>query len=747
VSILTREEIEGVVAVSHRDPHTVLGIHLVDGAVVVRAFRPDAKSVRVVPDDPKLAPVIAQRIHDGGLFEATFPNRKDVFRYRLDVEYVNHRFELRDPYAFLPTLGDIDIHLAAEGKHLRLYERLGAHVSEIDGVKGVAFAVWAPQAKRVSVVGDFNGWDGRLHAMRVLSQNGIWEIFVPEISEGAVYKFEVLSFSGDRLLKLDPFAFRTEVRPETAGIVHALDRYTFGDEAWLANRNAEDRLRRPMSIYEVHLGGFMRVPEERGTGATDVGTSHTGRFLTYRELAKSLVEHVKKSGFTHVELMPITEHPFDGSWGYQVTGYFAPTSRYGSPDDLRFLIDELHKANIGVILDWVPAHFPRDAHGLRRFDGTAVYEHLDPRQGEHADWGTMVFNFGRPEVRNFLLSSALFWLREYHFDGLRVDAVASMLYLDYSRGGAWVANKYGGRENLEAIAFLKELNERVHEEHPGAMVIAEESTAWPAVSRPVHLGGLGFTFKWNMGWMHDTLAYFSLDPIHRSHHHQKITFGFMYAWSESYVLPLSHDEVVHMKGSLIGKMPGDRFQRFANLRALYGYMWAHPGKKLLFMGGEFAQQSEFSEERSLDWHLLDDPRHGGVLRLVAELNRLYREHPALFEGDVVPEGFQWIDANDNDQSVASFLRWSNDRSDVLACVLNATPIPRDTYRIGVPREGTWRLLLDTDDERFGGSGSHVPVEVKSDPIAHHGFPQSIVLRIPPLSVLWFVGPEELPKLP
>ena len=756
---LSQHDVDRIVAIDHQDPHDVLGAHQVwlagkRSGVAVRVFRPDALSVRVVPDDRSIAPHDAERVHPAGLFEAVFPGTTQIFRYSLEVQYPKLKVTLRDPYASMPTLGDIDMHLVAEGKHRRLYERLGAHVLNSEGATGVAFAVWAPRARRVSVVGDFNGWDGRLNPMRRMGSTGIWELFVPGIGEGAIYKFEVVGDDGARHVKLDPFAFRTEMRPQTAGIVHALDQYAWNDRAWISERTKADPLRRAWSIYEAHLGGFRRVPGERGTGAIDDGGGHSGRFLTYRELAPLLVDYVKKAGFTHVELMPITEYPYDGSWGYQVTGYFAPTSRYGNPDDLRFLIDSLHQAGIGVILDWVPAHFPRDAHGLRRFDGTAVYEHLDPRQGEHADWGTMIFNYGRAEVRNFLIASALFWLREYHFDGLRVDAVASMLYLDYSRKeGEWVANKHGGRENLDAIEFLRELNTVVHGEHPGAVVIAEESTAWPAVSKPIYVGGLGFTFKWNMGWMHDTLSYFSLDPIHRRHHHNKITFGMMYAWSENFVLPLSHDEVVHGKGSLINKMPGDEWQKFANLRMLYGYMWAHPGKKLLFMGGEFAQSHEFSEARSLDWHLLEQPKHAQVLRLVSDLNAIYQRTPALFSADVDPEGFRWIDANDSEQSIASFLRFpQRGKSDgaprtFVVCVMNATPVVRHGYRIGVPCTGTYREILNTDATEYGGSGVGNQGKVVAEATPYHGFPASLMLTLPPLSVTWFEAEESTPPPP
>ena len=625
---------------------------------------------------------------------------------------------------------------------MRPDERLGAHLAEVDSVGGVRFAVWAPNAQRVSVVGAFNSWDGRTHPMQRAGEGGIWELFIPGLGEGAIYKFEIGDQQGLTQLKTDPFAFRTELRPATAGVVHDPTRYVFTDQAWMARRAAENPLRRPLSIYELHLGGFARNPAERGPGAIDLGDGHhTGRFLTYRELAPLLIAHLQKTGFTHVELLPITEHPYDPSWGYQTTGYFSPTARHGAPEELAFLIDQLHRAGIGVLLDWVPAHFTRDAHGLRRFDGSALYEHLDPRQGEHAQWGTMIFNLGRTEVRDFLLASALFWLRNYHFDGLRVDAVASMLYLDYGReGGGWIPNQYGGRENLETVAFLRELNERVHLEHQGAIVIAEESTSWPGVSRPTYVGGLGFTYKWNMGWMHDTLDYFALDPIHRRFHHDKLTFGFLYAWNENFVLPLSHDEVVHQKKSLLDKQPGDRWQKFANLRALYGWMWAHPGKKLLFMGGEFGQWREFSEARSLDWHLLDEADHQGLLRLVSALNAAYRDRPSLWEADVEQPGFRRIDANDSGQSVASILRIgqrdAEGGAELLCCVLNATPVPRHGYRIGVPRGGDWREVLNTDSALYGGSGVPGPPVQTAESVPHHGQPFSLLLELPPLAVLW-----------
>jgi 1,4-alpha-glucan branching enzyme len=743
-------ELDEVVALSHAEPHHVLGAHPVPAAaggpaVVVRIYRPDAS--RVVVHGEGRGEVVAERIREAGLFEAWFGGGDTLFAYRYTVDYPAsgsaeaRSFTLRDPYSFLPTLGELDVYLAGEGRHLHLDERLGAHLRDLGGAKGVSFAVWAPQARRVSVVGEFNGWDGRLHPMRRIGSSGIWELFIPDLGEGDWYKYEIIGADGERVLKTDPFAFETELRPGTAGRVHTAPGHVFRDAEWLAERAATDPLRRPMSVYEVHLGGFARSPDERGPGSMELGGGyHSGRFLTYRELAPKLIEQVQRGGFTHVELLPITEHPYDPSWGYQTTGYFSPTARFGRPEDLAWLVDELHLAGIGVFLDWVPAHFTRDQHGLRRFDGSALYEHLDSRQGEHAQWGTMIFNYGRAEVKNFLLASALHWLRTYHFDGLRVDAVASMLYLDYGRTeGGWIPNPFGGRENLEAVAFLRELNEVVHREHPGAMVIAEESTSWAGVSRPTYTGGLGFTFKWNMGWMHDTLDYFSMDPAYRRYHHDKLTFGFLYAWSENFVLPLSHDEVVHLKRSMLDKMPGDRWQKFANLRALYGWMWAHPGKKLLFMGSEFGQWSEFSEARSLDWHLLAEADHAGLLRLVGDLNRVYKDRPALWHDDVEPRGFQWIDANDKDQSVASILRFAHrgePGEQVAACVLNATPVPRYGYRIGVPRAGKWEVIVNTDEGVYGGSQMNVPREVWAEQWGHHQMPWSIRIDLPPLAVLW-----------
>ena len=716
------EQIRRLLDLSHPDPHSLLGIHPDGDGVVVRTFRPDAEQVAILPDFGGSIPAVHRR---GGVFEARLNNRRDLFGYLVEVRYPGGAsFKLRDPYSFPPTLGELDSHLAAEGRHERLWERLGAHAAHHHGTYGTSFAVWAPTARSVSVVGDFNSWDGRLHPMRAIGSTGIWELFVPEVGPGTRYKYEIRpGRGGPRLLKADPLAFRTETPPQTASVVHALDRYQWRDEKFLRARKAGDPLRRPISIYEAHIGSWRRVVEEGD------------RPLTWAEAGAQLAGYVSEMGFTHVELLPVAEHPFGGSWGYQVTGYFAPTARHGHPDDFRALVDALHARGIGVILDWVPAHFPTDPHALARFDGTALYEHEDPRQGAHPDWGTLVFNYGRNEVRNFLLASALFWLEEYHADGLRVDAVASMLYRDYSRKpGEWVPNKYGGRENEEAIAFLKEVNERVRDLHPGALMIAEESTAFPKVTARARDGGLGFHLKWSLGWMHDTLGYFATDPVYRKWHHNALTFGLMYIFSESFLLPLSHDEVVHGKGSLLSRMAGDDWQKFANLRALYGWMWAHPGKKLLFMGGEIAQRSEWNHDRSLDWHLLQAPAHAGVQRLVRDLNRAYRAEPALYELDGSPAGFQWVQVESADVNVLAFLRRSGDRH-VLA-VANLSPVPRHGYRIGLPRAGEYRELLNTDAKEYGGSGMGNGGRVRAEAVRHDGQPASAEMTLPPLAVVW-----------
>lgn len=715
------KDIERLVKGELRDPHSLLGRHPAGKNTVIRAWRPEASAVRVLVDGDIAGKL--ELIHPGGLFEGQLDGPADD--YRLEVDYpTGQSFTLRDPYAFLPTLGDIDLHLLGEGSHRRLWEKLGAHVTQVDGVGGVSFAVWAPNARSIRVVGDFNSWDGRLHPMRSLGSSGIWELFIPDLGAGDHYKFEVVSAQGKLILKTDPFAFATEAPPDNACKVYT-STYRFGDDAWVSRRSKWDPYRSPMSVYEVHLGSWRRTAD--------------GESLSYRDAAPLLADYCREMGFTHVEFMPLAEHPFGGSWGYQVSNYFAPTARFGVPDDFRFLVDTLHQAGIGVIVDWVPAHFPKDEWALARFDGTALYEHLDPKKGEHPDWGTLVFNYGRNEVRNFLISNALYWIDELHIDGLRVDAVASMLYLDYSRKeGEWTPNEFGGRENLEAIGFIKELNEVVHGAHPGVMIIAEESTAWPGVSRPVHLGGLGFGFKWNMGWMHDTLSYFTKDPIYRRFHHNQLTFSMMYAWTENFMLPLSHDEVVHGKGSLFGKMPGDEWQKLANLRSLYAYMWAHPGKQLLFMGGELGQIREWDHDSSLDWHLLDGEGHRGVQKLVADLNRAYKSVPALWERDHEPEGFSWIDANDADNNVYSFYRTSA-RGDVLVCIANLSPVPRDGFRVGLPKKGRFEEILNTDAEDYGGSGIGNLGTVATEAVPWHGLDNSALMTIPPLGVVWLRG--------
>jgi 1,4-alpha-glucan branching enzyme len=713
------DEVHALCQGAYADPHRLLGAHPMPGGAVVRAYRPDAERVEVVTatvtvDAEQTAP---------GFFEAWLDDMPGPGDYRLRVTYPGGAtFELSDPYAFWPTLGPTDLHLIGEGRHEELWQRMGAHVLQREGVSGVAFAVWAPNARAVRVVGDFNSWDGRLHPMRLLGSSGIWELFLPGVIPGAYYKYEVVGADGRLTLRADPYAFWSEPAPGTASRVFA-STYSWGDAAWFTQRQAQSLVTSPMSIYEVHIGSWRH---------------RDGQPLSYRELAPLLAEHVTALGFTHVEFLPPAEHPYGGSWGYQITGYFAPAARYGDPDDFRFLVDYLHQHGIGVFCDWVPAHFPRDEWALARFDGTALYEHADPRMGEHADWGTLVFNFGRHEVRNFLIANALFWLSELHIDGLRVDAVASMLYLDYSRHeGEWMPNVYGGRENLDAVNFLKELNAVAYGRNPGVTTIAEESTAWPGVSRPTYLGGLGFGFKWNMGWMHDTLSYFSKDPAYRRYHHNQLTFGMLYAWSENYILPLSHDEVVHGKRSLLNKMPGDRWQKFANLRALYAWMWAHPGKQLLFMGGEFGQWNEWYEGRELDWYLVNEADHAGLMRLIADLNHTYRAQPALWERDAESSGFQWIDANNADDNVLAFLRYGEPGTRPLACVANMCPVPRCGFRIGLPTPGVWEELINTDAHVYTGSDVGNWGSVTAEPIEWHGLPASAEFTLPPLATLWF----------
>jgi len=726
LSGVPRGEVERLVKLRHHDPHGLLGAHPSPEGLVVRAFRPDAAEVTWEAEG--LAPLPLTRCHDAGLFEGFLPGQTTFVPYRLTVRNrLGWTFTLHDPYAFPVTLGELDLHLLGEGRDHHIYDHLGAHVREMEGVAGVSFALWAPNAAGVSVVGDFNGWDGRFHAMRCLGAVGVWELFIPGLEAGQRYKYELRTGGGHVLLKADPLATATELPPATASVIHT-PAHRFRDGAWLKAQRESDPLRRPMSIYEVHLASWRQAPPD-------------GRLLTYRELAKALGDYVSGMGFTHVELLPVTEHPFGGSWGYQVGSYYAPTARHGSPDDLRHFVDQLHQRGIGVILDWVPAHFPKDEFCLGRFDGTALYEHQDPRLGEHPDWGTYIFNYGRKEVRNFLLGSALYWIERMHMDGLRMDAVASMIYLDYSRReGQWLPNTFGGRENLEAIDFLKELNEVVYGRNPGALMVAEESTAWGGVSRPTYAGGLGFGFKWNMGWMHDTLSYFSKDPVYRRFHHNDLTFAMVYAWSENFILPLSHDEVVHGKRSLLDKMPGDRWQKFANLRALYGLMWAHPGRKLLFMGGEFGQWREWNHHYSLDWHLLDEGDHRGLQQLVRDLNHRYRAEPALWEADSEPAGFQWIDPHASDDNVLAFLRNAPTRGEKLVCVANLSPTVRHGYRIGLPGPGRYAEIINTDAAVYGGSNVGNVGGVVAEPRPWHGLPASAAITLPPLAVLWFKAP-------
>jgi len=718
---------EAVLAGDHGDPFAFLGMHTEkDGTVVVRAFHSEAQRIEVIDAATGKQAARMRRVKSPGCFAAVLKDRNRPFPYRLKMTFVDATVESEDPYRFQPVLGEIDLHLFGEGSHYRTYDKLGAHVTRLDGVDGVNFAVWAPNARRVSVVGDFNAWDGRHHPMRRHPGCGVWEIFIPGVGAGAVYKFEIKADDGSLLpLKADPYAFSCEQPPRSANIVIDAEPFPWRDASWMAARAAHAGNDRPMSIYEVHLGSWRRCPEE------------DNRYLNYRELAEQLVPYVADLGFTHIELLPVNEYPFDGSWGYQPIGLFAPTSRFGSPDDFRAFVDACHGNGIGVIVDWVPGHFPEDAHGLGLFDGTHLYEHADPRKGRHMDWGTLIYNFDRREVANFLIANALYWIESFHIDGLRVDAVASMLYLDYSReSDEWIPNEYGGNENLGAIAFLKRLNEAVYGEHPGAFTIAEESTAWPLVSRPTYLGGLGFGYKWNMGWMHDTLRFMSKEAVHRKFHHDDLTFGMLYAFHENFVLPLSHDEVVHGKGSIIGRMPGDRWQRFANLRAYYAFMFAHPGKKLLFMGGEFGQEREWNHDASLDWHLLSDPLHSGVKDLLRDLNRLYRDTPALHERDCDPAGFSWIDCNDSEQSVLSFMRFGADgRGLVVVC--NFTPVVRHAYRLGVPRDGHYHEVLNTDSAFFGGGdvGNAGGAVTAND--AMHGHPHSLTLTLPPLATMVF----------
>ena len=723
------DAIHRIISTEHHDPFSVLGAHIVDlngnHAVAVRTFLPEAKSVTVI-NTVTSAEYEMIKIRDEGFYEVVLPDYTEVFPYKLKIVMQDIAGEIMyDPYSFLPTLSEFDLYLFNSGDHHRIYDKLGSHADVVNGISGVQFAVWAPNARSVSVVGGFNKWDQRRHAMRVLGSSGVWEIFIPGLNEGELYKFRIKTKTGKILDKADPYATEMEQRPKTASKINFLQSYEWKDREWMKHRAESDHLGEPISIYEVHLGSWARVTEENN------------RWLTYREFAEKLIPYVQERGFTHIELLPIMEHPFDASWGYQVTGYFAPTSRFGTPQDFMFFVDECHRNNLGVILDWVPAHFPKDQFALAQFDGTHLYEHADPRKGEHQDWGTYIFNYGRKEVRNFLISNALFWLEKYHADGLRIDAVASMLYLDYSRKkGEWIPNQYGGRENLEAIAFLKDMNRLVHQYFPGMLTIAEESTAYPGVTTDIQYGGLGFKLKWNMGWMHDMLKYFSTDPLFRTYHHNKLTFALLYAFSERFLLPLSHDEVVHGKSSMLHKMPGDDWQKFSNLRLLYGLMYGFPGKKLLFMGDEFAQRDEWNHDKSLDWHLTQFPPHAGMQKWISDLNRIYREESALHQVDFHYTGFEWIDFQDKASSIITFLRKSSGGNEKVIVVCNFTPVPRQNYRIGVPDGGLYREIMNSDSSYYEGSNVGNAGEIKADLISCHNRQFSMSLTVPPLAVVF-----------
>jgi 1,4-alpha-glucan branching enzyme len=727
------DELNVFLAGAHPDPFRILGPHRVGDDLVVRVFRPDAKEMSVVVSGKEEQRFEADRLRPEGFFQATLPGMKRDLDYRVHLTGWDGSTALvRDPYSYGLIMGEVDLHLFSEGNHLQLYEKFGAHLRKIGGDDGVYFAVWAPNAQRVSVVGDFNGWDGRVNPMRRLLGSGVWELFLPGVGEGAHYKFEIRTPGGALLLKADPFGLFSQHGKQTSSMVYDLDRYQWSDGGWMEARPARPLHTSAISVYEVHLGSWRRKADEGN------------RALSYLELSETLIPYVTEMGYTHIELMPIAEHPFEGSWGYQVTNYFAPTSRFGTPDEFRHFVDKCHQAGIGVIMDWVPAHFPKDPHGLAEFDGTDLYEHADPRQGEHQDWGTLIFNFGRNEVRNFLIGNALFWLDKYHIDGLRVDAVASMLYLDYSRkAGEWIPNAFGGRENLEAVYFLKRFNEVCYERFPGIMTIAEESTAWPGVSRPTHLGGLGFGFKWNMGWMHDFLHYMALDPVFRRFHHNNITFSLMYAFAEHFILVLSHDEVVHGKRSLLNKMPGDEWQQFANLRMFFAWMYGHPGKKLLFMGGEFGQRREWNHDRELDWDLLELPRHDGLRRLVQHLNYVYKNEPALWDCDDTHEGFEWIDFHDSENSVVAFMRRSRGGGAIVFAV-NATPVVRHGYRLGVPSAGFYREIINTDAETYGGGNVGNMGGFEAEDFPWQGRTHSLMISLPPLATVAFKREEPAP---
>ncbi len=731
ISTVSIYEMNLIVNCEHKDPHTVLGMHEVlhdDREVVaVRAFLPGAKELYVIDKNDENGVYKADRIHEDGFFETVIEDRHKWFDYKFRIVYWDGNENITaDAYSFPPTVSDYDKYLFGAGNHYEIYNKLGANICEINGTEGVSFAVWAPNAKSVSVIGSFNYWDGRSAQMRMLGNSGIWEIFIPGAAEFDRYKFRIKDRNNNVTDKSDPYGFYMEKRPQNASIVYDLGVYRWKDAKWIKQRETSDPYRSPMNIYEVQLGSWMRVPEEEN------------RFLTYRELADKLVKYVKKMGYTHIELLPVSEYPFDGSWGYQVTGYYAPTSRYGEPDDFRYFVDCCHQKGIGVIVDWVPGHFPKDANGLARFDGTALYEHEDWRKGEHKEWGTYVFNYGRKEVSNFLIANALFWIKEYHIDGIRVDAVASMLYLDYFRNeGEWIPNKYGGRENLEAVEFLKHMNSVIKGAYEGVLTFAEESTEWEGVTKGADRNGLGFSFKWNMGWMNDFLEYMKKDPIYRKYHHNNLTFGITYAYSENFVLVLSHDEVVHMKGSMIGKMPGDIWQKFANLRAAYGFMYAYPGKKLLFMGNDIGQYSEWNEAKSIDWHVLENDFNCKLNLFLQDLFKLYKKEPAFWERDTYPEGFEWIECDDAENSVVSFVRHGANVEDLIVIICNFTPKTVEGYDVGVPYEGYYKEILNSDDEKYGGSGVINKKAVRSKKEHCNRCANKITINLPPLATSVF----------
>lgn len=725
-NLLSKTEVDALVTGVHDNVFSRLGIHRDKGSknIFIRAFLPHAKTVEVLDKRDGKSLGFMQTIDDRGLFQIGVEEKQNFpYKFRIQND-INETYEAEDVYRFLPTLGDMDVYLFGEGNHLEMYKKLGAHICEQDGVKGVSFAVWAPNAKRVSVVGNFNNWDGRTHLMRKYPSCGVWDIFVPNIAEGEVYKYEVKSNQDHVVTKTDPVGFFAEMRPKTASVVYDITKYNWNDAQWFEGKKDHNAFDKPMSIYEVHAGSWRRKGE------------YGSLYMTYREMADTLVPYVTNMGFTHIEFLPLSEHPLDASWGYQVVGMFAPTSRFGTPDDLRYLIDKFHQAGVGVIMDWVPAHFPKDGHGLSEFDGTHLYEHADPRKGEHVDWGTKIYNYGRTEVMNYLCANALFWLKEFHIDGLRVDAVASMLYLDYSRkSDEWIPNIYGGNENLEAVSFLRKMNELVYGQGRGGFTCAEESTAWPMVSRPTSMGGLGFGYKWNMGWMNDTLKYISKNPIHRKYHHGMLTFGLLYAFNENFILPISHDEVVHGKGSMLSKMPGDEWQRFANLRAYYAFMFTHPGKKLLFMGCEFAQDWEWNSDESLRWHLLEHPMYKGMQNCVRDLNLMYKGNAPLHEIDFNHAGFEWIEHSNAADSVISYIRKTENPADYLIVICNFTPVVRTDYRIGVPEECHYQEIFNSDDVNYWGSGLKNEGMRQAQRQDWSGRPYSLTLTLPPLSAI------------